>query len=192
MEQRHNASLLTDSVRCVVGILFYALVKVSDWNSFRTNQIHSDSFRNLFPRQSELIRVNPKKNFNLVWCNLVKNQSVSIRVNPRFLILSKIQSEAIRLNPRLPIRINPKEVLNPNESEVRVIYTEYPIRSNPKNSDLGFIRIERLVRIHSDSKSRIDSNWDGLNFNRITSNEIKIFFRIDSDEFGLAGKQISE
>ena len=97
------------------------LVKVSDWNSFRTNQIHSDSFRNLFPRQSELIRVNPKKLFNLVWCNSVKNQSVSIRVNPRFLILTKIQSESIRLNPRLPIRMNPKEVFNPNKSEVRVI-----------------------------------------------------------------------
>ena len=98
-----------------------ALVKVSDWNSFRTNQIHSDSFRNLFPRQSELIPINPKKVFNLVWCSSFKNQSVSIRVNPRFLILTKIQSKSIRLNPRLPIRINPKEVLNPNEPEVRVI-----------------------------------------------------------------------
>ena len=98
-----------------------ALVKVSDWNSFRTNQIYSDSFRNLFPRQSELIRVNPKKVFNLVWCNSIKNQSISIRINPRFLILIEIQSESIRLNPRLPIQINLKEVLNPNESEVRVI-----------------------------------------------------------------------
>ena len=43
-----------------------ALVKVSDRNSFRANQIHSDSFRNLFPRQTELIRINPKKVFNLV------------------------------------------------------------------------------------------------------------------------------
>ena len=86
--------------------------------------------------------------------------------------------------------MNPKEVLNPNESEVRVIYTEYSIRINPKNSDLGFIRIEILVRIHSNSKSRIDSDWDGLIFNRITSNEIENFFWIDSDEFGLARKQI--
>ena len=37
----------------------------------------SDLFRNLYPRQSELIRVNPKKVFNLVSCNSVKNQSVS-------------------------------------------------------------------------------------------------------------------
>ena len=32
-----------------------------------------DSFRNLFPRQSELIRINPKKVVNLVWCNPVTN-----------------------------------------------------------------------------------------------------------------------
>ena len=81
-----------------------------------------------------------------------------MRVNPRFLILTKIQSESIRLNPRLPIRINPKEVLNPNDLNVRVIKTEYSIRINPKNSDLGFIRIERLVRIHLDSKSRIETD----------------------------------
>ena len=60
------------------GIRTYALhlptlVKGSDWNSFHANQIHSDSFRNLFPHQSELIRINPKKVFNLVWCNPVKN-----------------------------------------------------------------------------------------------------------------------
>ena len=56
-----------------VSEVMTALVKVSDWNSFRANQIHSDSFRNLFPRQSELIRINPKKVLNLVWCNPVKN-----------------------------------------------------------------------------------------------------------------------
>ena len=93
------------------------LVKVPDWNSFRTNQIHSEICFPANPNSSESIR----KNFNLVWCNSVKNQSVSIRVDPRFLILTKIQSESIRLNPRLPIRMNPKEVLNPNKSEVRVI-----------------------------------------------------------------------
>ena len=48
------------------------------------------------------------------------------------------------------------------------------------------MRIERLVRIHSDSKSRIDSNWDGLIFNRITSNEIENFFRIGAEtDFGI-------
>ena len=78
-----------------------ALGKISEWNSFLTNQIYSDSFRNLYPHQSKLIRVNPKKVFNFVWCNSAKNQSVSIRVNPRFLILTKIQSDTS----------------NPNESE---------------------------------------------------------------------------
>ena len=57
----------------------------------------SDLFRNLFPRQSELIRVNPKKVFNLVWCNSVKNQSVSIR---------DFESEWIRTN--LSILMNPR------------------------------------------------------------------------------------
>ena len=64
----------------------------------------SDWFRNLFPRQSELIRVNPKKVFNLVWSNSVKNQSVSIRVNPR-----------------LWIRVNPDQSFNPHESEVGIL-----------------------------------------------------------------------
>ena len=57
----------------------------------------SDLFRNLFPRQSELIRVNPKKVFNLVWCNSVKNQSESIR---------DFESEWIRTN--LSILMNPR------------------------------------------------------------------------------------
>ena len=71
-----NKLCLTVPPLAVVTLLPLALpslVKVSDWNSFRANQIHSDSFRNLFPRQSELIRINPKKVFNLVRCNSVKN-----------------------------------------------------------------------------------------------------------------------
>ena len=34
--------------------------------------------------------------------------------------------------------------------------------------------------------------WDVLILNRITSNEIEIFFRIDSDKFGLVRIQIAE
>ena len=107
----------------------------------------SDLFRNLFPRQSELIRVNPKKVFNLVWCNSVKNQSVSIRVNPR-----------------LWIRMNPDQHFNPNESEVGIlrIDSDWVFRLN--HSDLGFIWIKNFFRIHSDWKSRIESDWFGLNF----------------------------
>ena len=57
----------------------------------------SDLFRNLFPHESELIRVNPKKVFNPVWCNSVKNQSEAIR---------DFESEWIRTN--LSILMNPR------------------------------------------------------------------------------------
>ena len=63
------------------------LIKLSDWNLFRTNQIYSDSFRNLYPGQSELTRINPRF-FN-------PNQN--------------------------SIGMNLNKVLNPNESEVRMI-----------------------------------------------------------------------
>ena len=56
----------------------------------------------------------------------------------------------------------------------------------------GFIRIEKLVRIHSDSKSWINSDSVGSIFYQFASNEIENFFRIDSDEFGLARLQVSE
>ena len=107
----------------------------------------SDLFRNLFPRQSELIRVIAKKVFNLVWCNSVKNQSVSIWVNPR-----------------LWIRMNPDQSFNPHESEVGIlrIDSDWVFRLN--HSDLGFIWIKNFFRIHSDWKSRIESDWFGLNF----------------------------
>ena len=48
------------------------------------------------------------------------------------------------------------------------------------------MRIDRLVRIHSDSKSRIDSDWEGLIFNRIATNEIENSFRIGAEtDFGI-------
>ena len=40
--------------------------------------------------------------------------------------------------------MNPKEVLNSNESEVRMIWTEFLIRINPINFDLGFMMIEKF------------------------------------------------
>ena len=102
----------------------------------------SDLFRNLFPRQSELIRVNPKKVFNLIWCNSVNNQSVSIRVNPR-----------------LWFRMNPDQSFNPHESEVGIlrIDSDWVIRLN--HSDLGFIWIKNFFRIGSLGFSLIDSDW---------------------------------
>ena len=47
--------------------------------SFRWIPNQSDSFRNLYPSQSEFIRVNSKKVFNLVWCKSVENLSNLIR-----------------------------------------------------------------------------------------------------------------
>ena len=88
--------------------VFEALPGKSFGLKFIPNQ--SDLFRNLFPRQSELIRVNPKKVFNLTWCNSVKNQTVSIRVNPR-----------------LWIRMNPDQSFNPHESEVGILRIEYSV-----------------------------------------------------------------
>ena len=92
--------LMISLCRSCAGILQHP-GKSFGWK-FIPNQ--SGLFRNLFPRQSKLIRVNTKKVFNLVWCNSVKNQSVSIRVNPRLLF-----------------RMNPDQSVNPNDSEVRIL-----------------------------------------------------------------------
>ena len=63
---------------------------------------------------------------------------------------------------------------------------------NPNQSEEFRPRIHEDWKIGPDSFGFKVSDWDGLIFNRITSNEIENFFRIDSDEFGLARKQISE
>ena len=88
--------------------------------------------------------------------------------------------------------MNPDQSFNPNESEVGILRIDSDWEFRLNHSDLGFIRIKNFFRINSDWKSRIESAWFGLIFNRITSNEFENFFRIDSDEFGLARKQISE
>ena len=70
--------------------------------TFIPNQF--DLFRNLYPSQTELIRVNPKKVFNLVWCKSVENlwcethsQCVSL-ASPRVpLKLSFLHSHAVNL-----------------------------------------------------------------------------------------------
>ena len=75
---------------------------------------------------------------------------IRLKINPPQLNSIKIQSDSIRLNLILPIRMNPKEVLNPNESEVRMILTEFSLQII-RTSDLlvlknwsGFIRIQNL------------------------------------------------
>ena len=50
-----------------------ALAKILDWNSFRANQDHSESYRHLYPSQWKSIPTNPKKVFNLIsWKSLEK------------------------------------------------------------------------------------------------------------------------
>ena len=78
--------------------------------------------RNLFPNQSN-------KNLNFVRCKLFENQSDFIRFNPNF-----------KSNESKPAK----------ESKLRLIWTEYSIGINPKESEMGIVRIENLFRIKSD------------------------------------------
>ena len=144
MERKEMKCSRSVEVRCV-DLICRIYPGKSFGLKFITNQ--SDLFRNLFLPPSELIRVNPKKVFNPVGCNSVKNQSVSIRGNSR-----------------LWIRINPDQSFNPHESEVGIlrIDSDWVFRLN--HSDLGFIWIKNFFRIQSDWKSRFESDWFGLNF----------------------------
>ena len=83
----------------------------------------------------------------------------SIRLNLRFLTLTKIQSDPIRANSSLPLRMNSNKVLNLIKSKIRMIYIEFATRINPSNSNLGFIRIKKLARIHLHSEFWINSDW---------------------------------
>ena len=81
--------------------------------------------------------------------------------------------KSIRLNPRLRIRMNPDSI---------------GLRTSFGLSRIGSLELSRIefwlgLKI---------SDWYGLIFNRFTSNEIENFFRIESNEFGLARIQISE
>ena len=113
--------------------------------TFIPNQ--SDLFRNLYWSQSEFISLNPKKVFNLVWCKSIKNLS-----------------DFIRVNPKLWIRMNPDQFFNRNESEIGIIRIDSDFAFSSNRYDLGFIRIKNFFRIRSDWKSRIESDWIGLNF----------------------------
>ena len=116
----------------------------------------SDSFRFIPKSVSAPIRVNPKKLFNLVWCNSVQNQSVSIRVNPRFLILTKIQSESIRLNPRLSIRMKFLIQMNPRSEWFKRNTQSESIRRIPTSDSLGLKYWFGFIRIQSLGLRRID------------------------------------
>ena len=104
-----------------------SLAKLSDRYSFRVNQNYSDSFRYLYPRQSESFRTNQKNVLYLVWQKTLENQSDLIRLIPR-----------INPNESEPIR---SQFFNPNESELGFIETELLFRINPNESEVGMIRI---------------------------------------------------
>ena len=52
--------------------------------------------------------------------------------------------------------MNLDQFFNPNESEVGIIRIDSDWELYLNNSDLGLIRIENFVRLHSDWKTRIE------------------------------------
>ena len=125
------------------------LAKVLDWNLFRVNQNHSDSFRYLYPSQCESFRTNPKNVLYLIWWKTVKNQSDLIRLITRF------QFEWIRTNPKPSFQ----------SRSFGLILIENSVLINPRPDWSGFDLDWKLglglVWIHSD--------WY-LGINRIKSN----------------------
>ena len=74
-----------------------------------------------------------------------------MRLNLKFLILTKIQSDSIRMDSN--------EVLDPNESEVRIIQTEFWIRMIPISDSLGLKKWSGFIRVQTLWLSRIDPVW---------------------------------
>ena len=73
-----------------------------------------------------------------------------------------------------------------------MIKTEFSIRINPNNSDLRFIRRQKLsgfIRIQSLELTRIKSDRFSTDLHRT---RLEFFFWIDSDGFGSARIQISK
>ena len=144
----------------------FSLVNVLDWIFF-PNQ--SNLFRNLYPSQSELIRINPKEVFNFVWCKSVDNIS-----------------DLIRVNPRLRIRMIKNQFFNPNETEVEIIRIEDTVKVILTSDSVGlevsdwvgFNRNEFFLGLKI-------SDWIELIFSQIALNEIEIFFWIDSEWIGI-------
>ena len=115
-------------------------VLLSFWWKFRI-KIHSKPIRFTRIYSEIFIRTNPN-----LFESIRKKFSISfdrnrLKINPRFLIRTKIQSE-------------------PNESEVRMIWTEFSIQINPNNSELA-----NLARIHLNSVS----DWLGFQSDKLSS-----------------------
>ena len=82
---------------CKNVLINTALIKHSDLNLFRTNQIYSDLFRNLYPGQFELTRVNARF-FNPNQNSIRDFQSEWI--GTKFLIRMTLRSEWFKLQSR--------------------------------------------------------------------------------------------
>ena len=134
--------LISNSDSVMREIADSALVKVSDWNLFRTNPIYSEICVRVNPNPSESIR---KKNVNLVWCKSVENLSNLIRVNLRLWIRMNLDNFWILMNPRSElfewIRI---------EGTVQIILT---------SNSFGLRTSFGLIQIRSLGLSRIKSDW---------------------------------
>ena len=98
---------------------------------FIPNQL--DSFRFIQKSVSKLIQTHPSQ--------FEKKFSISFDANR--LKINPMQSEIfIPTENSLRFNLSQTEASNRNKSEVRMIQTEFSIRINPNNFDLGFIRIK--------------------------------------------------
>ena len=82
------------------------------------------------------------------------------------------QFELIWINPRLWIRMNQNQFFNPNKSEVWIIRNDSDWEFYLNYSDLRFIRIKNFIQIHSDWKSRIESDWILIRTKNLLSRQI--------------------
>ena len=105
-------------------------------------EIHSEAII-IIPIYSKIcIRANLNSSESIRKKFSISFDVLRLKINPRFLFLTKIQSDSIRDFQFKWIR---------GQNDLNWIL-------NQNNSNLRFITIEKLVWIHSDSKSRIKSD----------------------------------
>ena len=171
-------------------------MKVSDRNSFWANQNYSDSFRYLYPSQSE-------KRFVT---RLIKNGKKSIRPNPN-------KSEAtIRMNPN-QFETKFSTIINPSSDWSKPNFQSKLIWIIPIADSFVLILIENSVWINPSSDifglmwiENLFSDWFGfipinlsefiglspIDFSPFFIKRVTNVFRIGSEWFALARIQISE
>ena len=140
-------------------MLMLCLVKVSDWNSFRTNQVYCHLFRNL--NQSE-------KSF----------QSRLMQIGWKSILINPSQFESLNPNKSRPIFQSWLiRIRNYSDWESSLKHCDLGFRTS-----FGFIWIGRLRVKSIEFRFEIKIlDWVGLIFNLFGWNEIENFFRIDSD-----------